>query len=148
MKSRKVHHYVRPLIDRKNTNRIFVDLNSFLRVVFPNNELHQRIALNILEYLSHHKSAYLLRDVIPFIQTETRLTHTKITNPKGPKGTGKDERVKIVSKDTIAKVFKMMWKSGLTAKPYRYSPISMSKTFASRLRNLAEYWENYVEQYG
>jgi len=148
MKSKKPHHYIRPLIDKNNTSRAFVDLHSFLKVIFPNNELHQRIAHNIIEYLKKHGQAYLMTQIIPYIREEVKLTHDKITNPKGPYGTGNNNTEKIVSKDTIAKVFKAMWKSGLTSKPFRHSPVELSKVFSARLRDLADYWESYVEKYG
>ena len=49
---------------------------------------------------------------------------------------------------TIAKVFKQMWKSGLTTKNQRYFPVELSTIFSRRLRDLADYWESYVEKYG
>ena len=131
------HHFLYPRIDAKQTSRAFVDLRSFLKVVF-HNELHEEIAEAIIEFLVKNKQGYLMKQIIPFVQQTKKISHNK--SNKGKKT--------IVSKDTIGKVFKAMWKSGLLNKKYRYDPVQLSKTFSLRLRDLADYWQNYVEQYG
>jgi hypothetical protein len=125
-------------VDAKQTSKKFVDLDTFLRVLF-HNELHEQIARAIIEYLIQHKKAYLMAEIIPYIQREKKI---KIEHHK----LGKEEEM-IVSKDTVGKVWKAMWKSGLLNKKYRYEPVQLSKIFSFRLRELADYWENYVTQY-
>jgi len=132
-KREKKQHFLYPKIVAKK--QTFVDLRTFLRTVL-HNELHERIAQAIIEYLAEHGEAYL-RDLIPFIREKKQTRHNK----------AKDNREVVVSKDTIAKVFKSTWKSGLTSKKMRYDPVKLSKTFCLRLRDLADYWQNYVEQY-
>ena len=132
---------IRVEVNKENTYKSLVDLDSFLKIVFPNNELHQEIAKAIIEYLVEHKQAYLMTELIPYIREVKKIKHDKVTYPKEIEET-------IVSKDTIAKVFKMMWRSGLISKPYRYYPVKLSKVFSSRLRDLADYWERYVDKYG
>lgn len=80
-----------------------------------------------------------MTEIIPYVQETKKITHNKFNKEK--------EEEKIFSKDTIGKVWKAIWKSGLLSKKFRYEPVRLSKTFSLRVRDLADYWENYVEQY-
>ena len=135
-------HYIYPRIDRNISSSRLVDLNSFLEITFPNNTLHQDIASAIIEYLIINKEGYLIKDIIPYIKDKKKITHTKLSH--NPKGVGEV----IVSKDTIGKIFKSMWQSGLINRQRRYAPVSLSNIFSIKLRDLSNYWENYIKKYG
>ena len=143
---------IRPQIDKRLTSKNLVDFDIFLNNVFPKNKLHREIASAIVEYLIEHDGGYLMYEIVPYIQKVKKITHTRNPNPTG---TGsryvKDQRIiapnveTIVSKDTIGKVWKSMWRSGLIGKGRRSDKAKLSKVFAERLRDLADYWENYMK---
>jgi hypothetical protein len=41
-----------------------------------------------------------------------------------------------------------MLRSGLLEKKYRNYPTRLSRQFSSRLRDIADYWENYLDAKG
>ncbi len=49
-----------------------------------------------------------------------------------------------VSSQTLSDTYKAMLKSGLLEKKYRNDPTQLSLQFSNRLKDVADYWENYL----
>jgi len=49
-----------------------------------------------------------------------------------------------VSTQTLSDTYKAMVRSGMLEKKYRNDPTNISRQFSGRLRDLAQYWENYL----
>jgi DNA-binding HxlR family transcriptional regulator len=49
-----------------------------------------------------------------------------------------------VSSQTLSDTYKAMLRSGLLEKKYRNDPTYLSVQFSRRLRDIADYWENYL----
>lgn len=114
--------WVFPKIDKKVTAKHIVDLNSFCQIIFPHSLKKQEVSKAIIEILVEAKKPMYLKE----------LSHKVL------------ERVK-VSAQTLSDTYKAMLKSGLLEKKYRNDPTKLSKQFSIRLREIAQYWENYLE---
>ena len=49
-----------------------------------------------------------------------------------------------VSAQTLSDTYKAMVRSGLLEKKYRNDPTRLSQQFSNRLRDIAQYWDNYL----
>lgn len=113
--------WVFPKIDRKVTAKQIVDLETFCRIIFPHSVKKQEVSRAIIEILVEAKRPMYLKEL----------------------GRRVSERIK-VSAQTLSDTYKAMLKSGLLEKKYRNDPTRLSKQFSNRLRDIAQYWENYL----
>lgn len=114
--------WVFPKIDKHSTLNQIVDLDVFCSILFPHSIKKQGVAKAIIQILVEEKRAMYLRDL-----------HHKVL-----------ERIKI-SAQTLSDTYKAMLRSGLLEKKFRNEPTKLSIQFANRLRDLASYWDNYLE---
>jgi predicted DNA-binding transcriptional regulator len=98
-----------------------VDLDTFCQTLFPHSVKKQGVAKAIIEILVQEKKSMYLREL------QYRVF----------------ERIK-VSTQTLSDTYKAMLRSGLLEKKYRNDPTRLSRQFSNRLRDLAQYWENYL----
>jgi DNA-binding HxlR family transcriptional regulator len=117
--------WIFPKIDKKFTGKHIVDLNSFCQIIFPHSIKKQEVSKAIIEILVEAKRPMYLKEL-----------SRKVL-----------ERIK-VSAQTLSDTYKAMLKSGLLEKKYRNEPTQLSKQFSSRLKEIAQYWENYLEAKG
>jgi DNA-binding HxlR family transcriptional regulator len=113
--------WVFPKIDRHVGLGQIVDLDIFCTVIFPHSVKKQGVAKAIIETLVEEKRAMYLREL-----------QYKVL-----------ERIK-VSAQTLSDTYKAMVRSGLLEKKYRNEPTKLSRQFGNRLRDIAQYWENYL----
>jgi len=113
--------WVFPRIDRKLTSKQIVDLDIFCQIIFPHSIKKQGVAKAIIEaFIEFNRPLYLrdLRRIIP-------------------------DKIK-VSLQTLSDTYKAMLRSGLLEKKYRNDPTRLSIQFSNRLKDIGEYWENYL----
>ena len=114
--------WVFPKIDKHSTINQIVDLDVFCAILFSHSVKKQSVSKAIIQIIVEEKRPMYLRDL-----------HFKVL-----------ERVK-VSAQTLSDTYKAMLRSGLLEKKYRNDPTNLSVQFANRLRDLASYWDNYLE---
>ena len=114
--------WVFPRIDKHSTISQIVDLDVFCAILFPHSIKKQAVAKSIIQIIVEEKRPMYLRDL-----------HHKVIG----------ERIK-VSAQTLSDTYKAMLRSGLLEKKYRNDPTNLSVQFANRLRDIASYWENYL----
>lgn len=113
--------WIFPKIDRKLTSKQIVDLDTFCQIIFPHSIKKQGVAKAIIEgFIESNKPLYL-RDL-------RRIVSNRIK----------------VSAQTLSDTYKAMLKSGLLEKKYRNDPTQLSLQFSNRLKDVADYWENYL----
>jgi len=110
-----------PRIDRKMSGDQIVDLDTFCQIIFPHSVKRRGVAKAIIEAFVENKKPMYLREL-----------QYKVL-----------ERIK-VSCQTLSDTYKAMLKSGMLEKRYRNEPTYISKQFSNRLRDLAQYWDNYL----
>lgn len=98
-----------------------MDLDVFCGILFPHSVKKQGVAKAIVEVLVEEKRPMYLREI-----------QYKVL-----------ERIKI-SAQTLSDTYKAMVRSGLLEKKYRNEPTQLSRQFTNRLRDIAQYWENYL----
>jgi len=98
-----------------------VDLDTFCQIIFPHSVKRRGVARAIIEAFVENKKPMYLREL-----------QYKIL-----------ERIK-VSSQTLSDTYKAMLKSGMLEKKYRNDPTYISRQFSNRLRDLAQYWDNYL----
>jgi DNA-binding HxlR family transcriptional regulator len=113
--------WVFPKIDRHVGLGQIVDLDVFCGILFPHSVKKQGVAKAIVEVLVEEKRPMYLREI-----------QYKVL-----------ERIKI-SAQTLSDTYKAMVRSGLLEKKYRNEPTQLSRQFTNRLRDIAQYWENYL----
>jgi len=113
--------WVFPRIDRQATLGKIVDLDTFCQMLFPHSVKKQGVAKAIIEAFADEKRPMFLREL-----------QYKVL-----------KRIK-VSTQTLSDTYKAMVRSGMLEKKYRNDPTNISRQFSSRLRDLAQYWENYL----
>lgn len=113
--------WVFPRIDRQATLGKIVDLDTFCQILFSHSVKKQGVAKAIIEAFADEKKPMFLRE----------LQHRVL------------KRIK-VSTQTLSDTYKAMVRSGMLEKKYRNDPTYVSRQFSGRLRDLAEYWENYL----
>ncbi len=113
--------WVFPKIDRHIALGQIVDLDIFCGIIFPHSVKKQGVANAIIEILVEEKRPMYLREL-----------QYKVL-----------ERIK-VSAQTLSDTYKAMVRSGLLEKKYRNEPTRLSRQFGNRLRDIAQYWENYL----
>jgi hypothetical protein len=114
--------WIFPKIDRKLTGKRIVDLDIFCRIIFPHSVKKQEVAKIIINIMLEENRPMYLR--------ELRVKVLK--------------RVK-VSIQTLSDTYKAMVRSGLLEKKYRNYPTKLSRQFSNRMRDIADYWENYLD---
>ncbi|MEM2863872.1 MAG: hypothetical protein QXR65_01215 [Candidatus Bathyarchaeia archaeon] len=117
--------WIFPRIDRKLTGKRIVDLDTFCRIIFPHSVKKQEVSREIIRLMVEENKPMYLREI------RARVL----------------ERVK-VSSQTLSDTYKAMLRSGLLEKKYRNYPTRLSRQFSSRLRDIADYWENYLDAKG
>jgi predicted transcriptional regulator len=113
--------WVFPRIDRKLTSKQIVDLDIFCQIIFPHSIKKQGVAKAIIEAFIEFNRPLYLRDL-------RRIMPDKIK----------------VSLQTLSDTYKAMLRSGLLEKKYRNDPTRLSIQFSNRLKDIGEYWENYL----
>jgi hypothetical protein len=113
--------WIFPKIDKHCTLNQIVDLDTFCTVLFPHSIKKQSVAKAIIQILVEEKRPMYLRDL-----------HHQVL-----------KRIQ-VSAQTLSDTYKAMLRSGLLEKKYRNDPTNLSVQFANRLRDLANYWDNYL----
>jgi len=113
--------WVFPRIDRQATLGKIVDLDTFCQILFSHSVKKQGVAKAIIEAFADEKKPMFLREL-----------QYKVL-----------KRIK-VSTQTLSDTYKAMVRSGMLEKKYRNDPTYVSRQFSSRLRDLAQYWENYL----
>lgn len=113
--------WVFPRIDRHVTLEKMVDLDVFCQMLFPHSVKKQGVAKAIVEAFSDEKRPMFLREIQHRVLKKIH-----------------------VSSQTLSDTYKAMVRSGLLEKKYRNDPTFVSRQFAGRLRDLAQYWENYL----
>jgi len=113
--------WVFPRIDRQATLGRIVDLDTFCQILFSHSVKKQGVAKAIVEAFADEKKPMFLREL-----------QYKVL-----------KRIK-VSTQTLSDTYKAMVRSGMLEKKYRNDPTYVSRQFSSRLRDLAQYWENYL----
>jgi DNA-binding HxlR family transcriptional regulator len=117
--------WVFPKIDKKVTAKHIVDLDVFCKIIFPHSIKKQEVSKAIIEVLVEVKRPMYLKEL-------SRKVLDKVK----------------VSAQTLSDTYKAMLKSGLLEKKYRNEPTQLSKQFSNRLKEIAQYWENYLEAKG
>lgn len=117
--------WVFPKIDKKVTGKQIVDLDVFCKIIFPHSIKKQEVSKAIIEALVEAKRPMYLKELSKKVL----------------------EKVK-VSAQTLSDTYKAMLKSGLLEKKYRNDPTQLSKQFSNRLKEIAQYWENYLAAKG
>jgi len=110
-----------PRIDRKMSADQIVDLDTFCQTIFPHSIKRRGVAKAIIEAFVENKKPMYLREL-----------QYKVL-----------DRIK-VSSQTLSDTYKAMLKSGMLEKRYRNDPTYVSRQFSNRLRDLAQYWDNYL----
>ncbi|MEM2901658.1 MAG: hypothetical protein QXO32_02855 [Candidatus Bathyarchaeia archaeon] len=113
--------WVFPKIDRRLTSKRIVDLDTFCQIIFPHSVKKQGVAKVIIDAFIESNRPLYLRDLRRIIS----------------------EKLK-VSSQTLSDTYKAMLRSGLLEKKYRNDPTYLSVQFSRRLRDIADYWENYL----
>ncbi|MEM3079974.1 MAG: hypothetical protein QXF21_06650 [Thermoproteota archaeon] len=113
--------WVFPKIDRRLTSKRIVDLYTFCQIIFPHSVKKQGVAKVIIDAFIESNRPLYLRDLRRIIS----------------------EKLK-VSSQTLSDTYKAMLRSGLLEKKYRNDPTYLSVQFSRRLRDIADYWENYL----
>lgn len=113
--------WVFPRIDRHASLGQIVDLDVFCSIIFPHSVKKQGVARTIIETLVVEKRPMYLME----------LRHRVLGKVK-------------VSAQTLSDTYKAMLRSGLIEKKYRNEPSRLSRQFSNRLRDLAQYWDNYL----
>lgn len=113
--------WVFPRIDRQATLGKIVDLDSFCQIIFPHSVKKQGVAKAIIEAFADERKPMFLRELQYKVLKRIR-----------------------VSTQTLSDTYKAMVRSGMLEKKYRNDPTYVSRQFSSRLRDLAQYWENYL----
>lgn len=113
------YNWVFPRIDKVHDD--FVDLTDFAKILFPHSVVRQSAAKAILEVFAKKRKPLYLRDVVFAVREKVKVSNT-----------------------TLGDVWKCLLRSGLLSKKFRQDPAQLSTTFAIRLRDLAKYWENWV----
>lgn len=113
--------WVFPRIDRQATLERIVDLDVFCQILFPHSVKKQGVAKAIVEAFSDERRPMFLREIQHRVLKKIQ-----------------------VSSQTLSDTYKAMVRSGLLEKKYRNDPTYVSRQFSSRLRDLAQYWENYL----
>ena len=113
--------WIFPKIDRKITGRQIVDLDIFCQIIFPHSIKKQGVAKAIIEIMIEENRPMYLKEL-----------RFKVL-----------DRINI-SAQTLSDTFKAMLRSGLLEKRYRNDPSRLSQQFSNRLRDIAQYWENYL----
>ena len=113
--------WVFPKIDKHSTLNQIVDLDSFCSILFPHSIKKQGVAKAIIQILVDEQRPMYLMEL-----------HHKVL-----------EKIR-VSAQTLSDTYKAMLRSGLLEKRYRNEPTKLSVQFANRLRDLASYWDNYL----
>lgn len=119
---------MRIALDKRNMPKI-VDLETFCQILFEKQQ-EQRIARIILEKTAKNGKAFLVK------------------NPEGNKSIMdivKEEISPTISPNIVSRVWKTLRQSGLLYKPKKSAPVKLSKHFSKLLRQVADYWEDYVE---
>ena len=111
---------LRVLIDKRSPP--IVDLNVFARLLFKT-QRQQEIACLILEYVSKKKEAYLMRDVVPYI----------------------NDKLNSVSPNTLSAVWLKLIRGGLLTRRFRYDPVKLDDKFIEVMQNLINYWNSYLQ---
>ncbi len=114
--------WIFPKIDRKLTGKRIVDLDTFCRIIFPHSIKKQEVSKTIIQIMVEEDRPMYLREI-----------KFKVL-----------EKVK-VSSQTLSDTYKAMVRSGLLEKKYRNYPTKLSRQFGNRLRDVADYWENYLD---
>ena len=114
--------WIFPKIDRKLTGKRIVDLDTFCRIIFPHSIKKQEVSKTIIQIMVEEDRPMYLREI-----------KFKVL-----------EKVK-VSSQTLSDTYKAMVRSGLLEKKYRNYPTKLSRQFSNRLRDVADYWENYLD---
>lgn len=114
--------WIFPKIDRRMSLDRIVDFDIFLQVLFSHSMKKRDVAKAIVEILIREKRPMFLREL-----------QYKVW-----------DKVK-VSAQTLSDTYKAMVRSGLLEKKYRNYPTKLSSQFSNRLRDLAQYWENYLK---
>ena len=114
--------WVFPKIDRKVTSRQIVDLDTFCQIIFPHSTKKQGVAKAIIEVM--------IEENRPIYLKELRFKVFDKIN---------------ISAQTLSDTFKAMLRSGLLEKKYRNDPTKLSQQFSNRLRDIAQYWDNYLQ---
>jgi len=96
-------------------------LDTFCQILFSHSVKKQGVAKAIIEAFADEKKPMFLREL-----------QYKVL-----------KRIK-VSTQTLSDTYKAMVRSGMLEKKYRNDPTYVSRQFSSRLRDLAQYWENYL----
>jgi len=113
--------WIFPKIDRQTTLGQIVDLDSFCQILFSHSVKKRGVAKAIIEIFAQERRPMFLREL-----------QYKIL-----------ERIK-VSSQTLSDTYKAMLRSGILEKKYRNDPTYVSRQFSNRLRDIAQYWENYL----
>lgn len=113
--------WVFPKIDRRLTSKKIVDLDTFCQIIFPHSVKKQGVAKAIIDAFVEANRPLYLRDLKRIISGKLK-----------------------VSSQTLSDTYKAMVRSGLLEKKYRNDPTYLSVQFSRRLRDIADYWENYL----
>ena len=113
--------WIFPRVDRQTTLSQIVDLDAFCEIIFPHSVKKRGVARSIVEILVESKRPMYLREI-----------QYKVA-----------DRIK-VSAQTLSDTYKAMVRSGLLEKKYRNDPTKLSRQFSARMRDIGQYWENYL----
>jgi DNA-binding HxlR family transcriptional regulator len=114
--------WIFPKIDKKVTSKQIVDLDTFCKIIFPHSIKKQEVSKLIIQILIESKKPMYLREIRYQVF----------------------QKIKI-STQTLSDTYKAMLRAGILDKKYRNFPTRLSRQFSNRLRDIADYWENYLD---